>query len=127
MPKYNNITDVVNILNEYSYEVQEGLEKAAQNNANLAAKELRASSGTYEIHTGKYNKGWRVKEEKGRGYIDCTVHNATKWQLTHLLENGHLKRNGKDRTRAFEHIKPVEQKTINKYVKDVEKIIKNGG
>lgn len=127
MPKNNSITDIVDILNEYSYDVQEGIELAAQNNANLAAKELKASSGTYKIRTGKYNKGWRVKTEKGRGQIDCTVHNATNWQLTHLLENGHLKRNGKDRTKAFVHIKPVEVKTVNKYVEDVEKIIKNGG
>ena len=126
MPKYNNFTDVVDILNEYSYDVQEGLELAAQNNANLAANELKASSGTYKIRTGKYNKGWRVNEKKGRGYINCRVHNATNWQLTHLLENGHTTRNG-GRTRAFKHIRPVEEKYVNKYVEDVEKIIKNGG
>lgn len=126
MPKYDSFTDIVNILDEYSYEVQEELTKAAQNNANLAVSELKSSSGTYKIRTGKYNKGWRVKEEKGRGYINCIVHNATDWQLTHLLENGHTTRNG-GRTKAFVHIRPVEEKTINKYTKDVENIIKNGG
>ena len=126
MPKYDNFTDVVDILNEYSYEVQEELELAAQNNATLAANELKATSGTYKIRTGKYNKGWRVNEKKGKGYINCKVHNATNWQLTHLLENGHTTRNG-GRTRAFVHIKPVEEKYINKYIEDVEKIIKNGG
>ena len=126
MPKYNNITDVVDILNEYSFEVQESLANAAQNNANLAASELKASSDTYKIRTGKYNKGWRVNEKKGRGYINCTVHNATNWQLTHLLENGHTTRNG-GRTKSFVHIKPVEEKYVDKYVKDVENIIKNGG
>ena len=73
MPKNNSITDVVDILNEYSYDVQESLELAAQNNANLAVKELKATSGTYKIRTGKYNKGWRVNEKKGRGYINCTI------------------------------------------------------
>lgn len=122
----NSILDVKDILNEYSTDVQDGIDKAAQTLANQAASNLKASSGTYEIHTGKYNKGWRVKTEKGRGSIDCIVHNATNWQLTHLLENGHTTRNG-GRTKAFEHIRPVEQKCVKEYTKDVENIIKNGG
>lgn len=130
MPKNNSITDVVDILNEYSIEIQEGITNAAQKNANLAASELKASSGTYKIRTGKYNKGWRVNENKGRGFVDCIVHNK-EYQLTHLLENGHrlIGRNGqiKGRVQAFVHIRPVEEKYVSKYTKDVENIIKSGG
>ena len=126
MPKNNNITDIVDILNEYTEDVQNGISNAAISLANQAADELKATSGTYKIRTGKYNKGWRVNEKKGRGFINCTVHNATNWQLTHLLENGHITRNG-GRTKAFVHIKPVEEKYVNKYTQNVEKIIKNGG
>lgn len=126
MPKYKEITDIGDILNEYSYEVQEGIETTAQKIANLAVADLKATTGTYKVRTGKYNKGWRVNTKKGRGEINCTVWNATDWQLTHLLENGHTTRNG-GRTRAFVHIKPVEDKYVNEYTKDVEKIIKNGG
>lgn len=126
MPKYNDLTDVVDILNEYSVEVQEEISNTAIKLANQAVDELKTTNNTYKIRTGKYNKGWRVNEKKGRGYINCTVHNATNWQLTHLLENGHLTRNG-GRTRAFVHIKPVEEKIVNQYTKDVENIIKSGG
>lgn len=126
MPNFNSITDIKDILNEYSYEVQDGIEASAQKYANLAAADLKASKGTYKIRTGKYNKGWRVKEKKGKGYIDCVVHNATNWQLTHLLERGHATRNG-GRTKAFVHIAPVEEKYVNEYIKDVERIIKDGG
>ena len=124
MPKYDSITDIVDILDEYSSDVQEGISNAAQTLANQAANELKATNNTYKIRTGKYNKGWRVNTQKGRGVINCTVHNATNWQLTHLLENGHITRNG-GRTRAFVHIKPVEDKYVNQYTKDVENIIKN--
>lgn len=122
----DSILDVKDLLNEYSLDVQEGIDKEAQEIAKQAANELKNHRGTYKIHTGKYNKGWRVNTKKGRGTINCTVHNATDWQLTHLLENGHTTRNG-GRTRAFVHIRPVEEKYVNQYQQDVKKIIKNGG
>ena len=122
----DSILDVKDLLNEYSTEVQEGIGIAAQSLANKAAADLRASSGTYKIRTGKYNKGWKVNTKKGRGVINCTVYNSTDWRLTHLLENGHITRNG-GRTRAFVHIRPVEEKYVNEYQQDVENLIKNGG
>lgn len=122
----NSILDVKDLLNEYSDSIQEGIDKEAQDIAKEAATDLRNVKGTYKIRTGKYNKGWKVNTKKGRGFINCTVHNATDWQLTHLLENGHTTRNG-GRTRAFVHIRPIEEKYVSQYQKDVEKIIKNGG
>ena len=126
MPKHDSFTDVGNILNEYSLEIQEELITTAQTLANQAVEELRAVKGTYKIRTGKYNKGWKENTKKGRGFINCTIYNATNWQLTQLLENGHTTRNG-GKTKAFVHIKPVEEKYVNEYIKNVEDKIKNGG
>ena len=126
MPKYDSIIDVKEILNEYSSDIQEGIERTADSIAKLVQNDLRNTKGTYKIRTGKYNKGWRINTKKGRGVVNNTVWNATDWRLTHLLENGHTTRNG-GRTRAFVHIKPVEDKYVNQYQKEVEKIIKNGG
>ncbi len=122
----DSILDIKNLLNEYSEDIQEGIDKEAQNIAKEAANELKNTKNTYRVRTGKYNKGWRVNTKKGRGFVNCTVYNATNWQLTHLLEKGHVTRNG-GRTRAFVHIAPVEQKYVKQYQTDVEKIIKNGG
>lgn len=126
MPKYNNLLDIKDILNEYSQDIQEGIDKEAQDISKQAANDLKNATGTYKIRTGKYNRGWRVNTKKGRGIINCLVHNSTNWQLTHLLENGHTTRNG-GRTKSFIHIRPVEEKYVNQYQQDVEKIIKNGG
>jgi hypothetical protein len=122
----DSILDVKDLLNEYSDSIQEGIDKEAQDISKQAANELKNHRGSYTVRTGKYNKGWKVNTKKGGGIIKCTVHNATDWQLTHLLENGHTTRNG-GRTRAFVHIRPVEEKYVNQYQQDVEKLIKNGG
>jgi len=119
----NSILDITDILNEYSSDIQEGITADAQKVAKEAQAELKNTSPKL---TGAYRKGWRVKTEKGKGYVECIVHNATDYQLTHLLEKPHLKRNG-GMTTPKVHIAPVEQKAVKQYETDVEKIIKNGG
>lgn len=118
----DSILDVKDILDEYSQEIQEDLEIVTKEISNEAVADLRNVKGTYQVKTGKYNKGWRVNTQKGRGYINCTVYNATDWQLTHLLEKGHATRNG-GKTRAFPHIAPVEDKYVKKYEEEVDRII----
>lgn len=117
------ILEINDILNEYSNDIQEGITREAELVAKEAVSELKATS---PIRTGKYRKGWRVKTTKGRGFVECIVHNSTNYQLTHLLEKPHLKRNGGITTPKV-HIKPVEEKSKREYEKKVENIIKNGG
>ena len=123
MPKYNSIIDISEILNDYSDEVQKDISKTAQEEANKGKDELKAVSPK---RTGEYAKGWRVNTKKGRGFISCIIHNATNYQLTHLLEKPHAKRNGGVTTPKV-HIKPVEERIVREYENQVEKIIKNGG
>ena len=117
------ILEIKDILNEYSNDIQEAITKDAQDVAKEARSELKNTSPKL---TGSYRKGWRVKTDKGKGFVDCIVHNATDYQLTHLLEKPHLKRNG-GLTTPKVHIYPVEQKAVKQYETDVENIIKNGG
>lgn len=118
-----SLIDINDILNEYSQDVQDGITKAAEDIAKKGANELKATSPK---RTGKYSKGWRVDEKKGKGFVHTTIYNATNWQLTHLLEKPHLLRNGKKSVPKV-HIEPVEQKCIKDFQKEIERIIKNGG
>lgn len=117
------ILDVKDILNEYSEDIQEAISQEAINVANKGVKELKETSPK---RTGKYSKGWRVNTKKGVGFIECTIHNATNYQLTHLLEKPHLTRNGR-RTTPKVHIAPVEEKCVDEFERNVEKIIQSGG
>lgn len=123
MAKNNNILDIKDILDEYSEDIQDAITLEAQNVAKKAQNELRNTSPK---RTGKYRKGWRVSTEKGRGFVECIVHNATDYQLTHLLEKPHALRNGGVSTPKV-HIKPVEEAAVKEYESNVAKIIKNGG
>lgn len=123
----DSLIDIKKILDTYSNDIEEGIELVTKDISKEAMTDLQNTKSTYQVRTGKYNKGWKVNTKKGRGYINCTVYNATDWQLTHLLEKGHITRNGTTRTRAFPHIAPVEEKYVDKYVQEVERVIQNGG
>ena len=122
MPK-NSILDITEILNEYSSDIQEAITNEAQLVAKQGISTLQATSPK---KTGRYRKGWRVKTTKGQGFVECIIHNATDYQLTHLLEKPHLLRNGARSTPQV-HIAPVEQNCIREFENNVEKIIQNGG
>lgn len=99
----------------YTREVKEGMEEAkAQSSKNLV-KELRQTSPK---QTGDYRKGWRTKKV-GNAMV---VYNKTDYQLTHLLEKGHVKRGG-GRVGAKVHIRPAEEKAIAEFLKEVQKVI----
>lgn len=123
----SSILDIKEILNDYSSDIQDAITEEAQIVAKKGANTLKNNSPK---NTGKYKKGWRVKTLKGRGYVECTIHNATSYQLTHLLERPHVIRNGNGTfgiSTPKVHIAPVNDSCINEYEREVERIIKNGG
>ena len=79
------------------------------------AEDLRHNSPEL---TGDYQKGWTVKKVKD-SYI---VHNKDEYQLTHLLEHGHIKRDG-GRTTPSVHIRPAEAYAIRDYLKRIKKAL----
>ena len=112
-----NIADEINkALREFTSEVEEGLEEKKKQAAKNAVKELKQKSPR---DTGDYARGWRSKKV-GNAYV---IHNATNYQLTHLLEKGHAKRGG-GRVPGIPHIRPVEMQTIEEFQKEVERMIR---
>lgn len=108
--------ELAKALTNYSKEISEGLEEAKVNAAKGTVKYLKENSPK---QTGAYAKGWRVSKI-GTAQV---IHNKTKHQLTHLLENGHIKVKG-GRVGAKVHIRPAEQQGIEQFLSDVEKSIK---
>ena len=118
----SSILDINDILAGYCDDIQALIEEETVKIAKEGVKTLKATSPKNKRATknrGRYAKGWRVKKEVGKGEVHCTIHNKTDWQLTHLLEKGHLTRNG-GRTKPIVHIGPVAEQCVSEYIKNVE-------
>lgn len=117
----NLANEITNALQEYTAEVEEGLEKAKEDNAKEAVKTLKSTSPVGKRKRRKYKDGWRAKKI-GSAWV---VHNATNYQLTHLLEKGHAIVGGSGgRVPGRPHIGPAEEQAIVGYEKQLEKVIK---
>lgn len=110
-------------LKNYEGVTEEAAWNGVSDTSKAALQELRSAhpsgSGRYGSWD-KYNRGWTVKKTKRDK--TATIHNATDYQLTHLLEKGHAKVNG-GRTRAFPHIAPVAEKCEDELLKNIRKYI----
>lgn len=107
---------IKNILKELQTDVQEGMQKASKDTAKEGVADLKSKSPK---RTGKYAQGWRQRKTGD----SITIYDSTKPGLTHLLENGYTTRSGK-RVKPHPHIKEIEQKVINAYLKRVEEVLK---
>lgn len=109
------------ILDDYEKKVKDTTNNSIKNVSKEAVSKLKNTSPK---KSGEYARGWTVKQERGSGGINTvTVHNRV-YQLTHLLENGHVIRNKKGeygRTNGIEHIAPVEQWAIGELPAEIER------
>lgn len=84
--------ELVKSLTEYGklarHEVHDILESVGEKAVAMAAD---LSPKGHRRGSGKYKRGWKMKLEETGSTVRVTVHNR-RYQLTHLLENGHRTR-----------------------------------
>lgn len=119
------ITDTI------SAEIEDAVEDSEELVAEQTMERLKATSPRRSFKmkgrpSGKYARGWRAKWEDG-GWV---VYNATDWQLTHLLNNGHdvVNRYGKTgaRVNGDDHITNAEKYAIAEFPRQVLARISRG-
>lgn len=116
--KIDGLADAIaNALREYREEVMEDVKESVISSADACVAELKKTSPEA---TGSYKKGWRKRTAfENSTDIRLQVHNATDYQLTHLLEDGHANVDG-GRTPAQPHIGPAAEKEAQILDKDVK-------
>lgn len=110
-----------------NHEVIEKCNKAAEKAANDGVKQLKASSPVRadgynrKYPPGSYAKSWTKKKEGNvLGVTSYTIHNAKHYQLTHLLEFGHIIAGTGRRSKAFPHIGTVNDSVSQQFIREVE-------
>lgn len=114
---------VMEELTEYSKLADKTMRKAVKDAGKTVKGAIKDSAPS---KTGKYAKSWSIKNTKVTSHaLEVAVYSRNRYQLAHLLEHGHAKRNG-GRTRAIVHIAPAEQKGIEQLEADIMRGLSNG-
>jgi hypothetical protein len=98
--------DMENLLKESAHELRDKIEQDSP-----------------EKH-GDYKAGWTVTKRQSAGEVTFVVRNATKYQLTHLLEHGHDNPLVGERTEGIPHINNNADVAIRKCGDDIDRLMK---
>lgn len=120
--------ELLDALGDYTEEVQERVSIAVIAVGKSTANELRNTKQVAGSNVWKtYPSGWKSTNIRKKGKQEAKVHNATDYRLTHLLENGHVIKNGTGRTygrtREFPHIITAEAKAVEELEKKIREAI----
>lgn len=98
--------EIMKGLTEYADLADTAMKKAVRKTATSVKKEISANAPK---RTEKYAKSWTTKKVKENSHsLEITVHSKDRYQIAHLLEHGHAKRNG-GRVAGKPHIAPAEE------------------
>lgn len=102
--------EIMKGLMEYSELADSAMKIAVRKTATSVKKEISANA---PVKSGRYKKSWTAKKTKENSHIlEMTVHSKDRYQLAHLLEKGHAKRNG-GRVAGKPHIAPAEENGVD--------------
>lgn len=123
---------VADVLDKYGSAADAVIRESVEQVSKEAVEKLQAVStfapGGHP--SGDYSKSWTVEDVKtGRFRHKTVVHNEEHYRLSHLLEKGHVTRNGTGRTfgrtTAYPHIAPVNEWAASELPKEVERRLRN--
>lgn len=121
--KVGELADAIMKMMEEVKEVSaDAMKTTIKKTGRTIASEIKA---TAPRRSGKYASSWRSSvESEGAMSISVIVHSSNRYQIAHLLEHGHAKRNG-GRVAAIPHIAPAEEKGIGQMEAEFERNLRS--
>ena len=112
---------LTDVLTNYATDLREAINADTE----AAAQRLKkAISADAPVKTGKQKKSWRIAKEYLGGVDLKTVVHSTDYRKVHLLENGHVTRNGMTRTKPTYYVSSNAERIIKEYEEQVAETIK---
>ena len=119
---------ILDVLSQYGEQVNEVMGESIDSVSKQAVEKLQ-SVQTFAPNgnpTGAYSASWKAEEVKtGRLSQKRVIHNQEHYRLTHLLEKGHVLKNGTGRTfgrvPAYPHIGDVNEYVAQELPKEIER------
>lgn len=105
----------------YSEQVTADTKEAVKEVAKTCRKEIVAHA---PVRTGSYKKSWKAEVDvETSASLKFVVYSKNRYQLAHLLEKGHVLRNG-GRSRAFPHIEPAQENAEKELLRKIKVVVK---
>lgn len=116
------------LLARYGRIIKDEVSKEVVAVGKTALADVKARSPVRAKGGGAYQKSWAMRKETNvRGDVTRVIlHNKKHYRLTHLLENGHQKRNG-GRVEGIPHIAPAEDAAAKSLEDGLRQIIETTG
>ena len=113
--------EIMKGLTEYADLATDEMKSAVKKAGKTVKDEIKANAPK---KTGQYAASWTAKTTLESSHaLQITVHSPKKYQLAHLLENGHAKRGG-GRVNGTPHIAPAEEAGIRQLEADIERALR---
>ena len=122
--------EIKSILNDYGNSVDLHMAQVVKDVARVGANNLRVHARTIIGNNGKrvrrkYTNAFAYNVARKRMYTEGVIYNRSQPGLAHLLEHGHVTKNGTkrivgDRTPAYPHIKRIEDQIIAEFEQKVK-------
>ena len=109
------------VLTNYATDLREAINADTEAAAQKLRKAIQAEA---PVKTGKQKKSWRIAKEYLGGVDLKTVVHSTDYRKVHLLENGHVTRNGMTRTKPTYYVSKNAERIIKEYEEQVAETIK---
>ncbi len=95
------VEEIMNALEECAAETEKTIKSVVDTAARQALEKMK-SNKKIPKDTGDYARGFFLKKKSKGTYYGYVLKNK-KYRIAHLLEDGHITRNKKTKSRAFPH------------------------
>ena len=127
----NRISGIIDdILNNYSDELREEIDKVTKTRAFASANIVKSHAESAGFQGGEdYIKAISARTDSTGTHLKGIVHvKKPHYRLAHLLEHGHVIKNKYGtygRTKAFKHWEPAEKEVNKRYEEEITKVIES--